>query len=148
MRLARKLASLSARQWRDLARAQWSLIVAQLRLRTRAKGALVERWTVDAERPAADIRQLQRAQEIGDAVRRVGLYGVTRPQCLARSLAICELLQAERIPGAIIRIGVRPQDTRLDAHAWVEYAGEIIGDSRAHVRRFELMASAHGALRR
>jgi hypothetical protein len=148
MKLARKLATLSARQWRDLLRAQWALIVAQLRLRTRANGALVERWTVDAERPPADRRQLQRAQEIGDAVRRVGLYGFARPQCLARSLAICELLQAERIPGAIIRVGVRPQEAQLAAHAWVEFAGEIIGDSRAHVRRFELMASAHGALRR
>jgi hypothetical protein len=148
MHLSRKLASLSARQWRDLLRAQWSLIVAQLRLRTRANGELVDRWTVDTARPLGDARQLQRALEIGDAVRRVGLYGMTRPQCLASSLAICELLQAEHIPGAVIRIGVRPLDAQITAHAWVEFAGEIIGDSRAHVRRFELMASAHGALRR
>lgn len=148
MHLSRKLASLSASQWRDLVRAQWSLVVAQLRLRTRANGELVDRWTVDTGRPAADHRQLQRAQAIGEAVRRVGLYGLTRPQCLARSLAICELLEAEQITGAVIRIGVRSQDAQIAAHAWVEFAGEIIGDSRAHVRRFELMASAHGALRR
>jgi hypothetical protein len=148
MHLRRKLASLSASQWRDLLRAQWAVIAAQLRLRTRANGELVDRWTVDAERPRADPRQLQRAMAIGNAVRQVGLYGLTRPQCLARSLAICELMLAERIPGAVIRIGVRPQDAKLAAHAWVEFAGEIIGDSRAHVRRFELMASAHGALRR
>lgn len=149
MRLARKLFSLSVPEWRDLLRAQWLVIVAQVRLRTRPTGSLIAQWTAGSgEQEPFNRSQLPRAHAIGHAVRRVGLYGVTRAQCLARSIAICEMLNAEGIRGAIVKVGVRPQDARIEAHAWVELAGEIIGDSRAHIRGFELLASAHGALKR
>lgn len=148
MRLARKLLSLSAREWRDLLAAQWSLWRAQWALRHRPTGALLNDWNAGHATGAADARQLPRAREIGDAVRRVALYGITRPQCLARSLAISSLLEREGISGAIVRIGVRPDDARIAAHAWVEFAGEIVGDSRAHVRGFQLLATAHGAGKR
>ena len=147
MRLARRLASLSPREWRELLRAQWALVRAQVRLRTRPRGGLLDRWSAGTTSVDAEPAHLGRAREIGDAVRRVALYGVTRPQCLARSLAICELLEREHMAGAIVRIGVRPQDSALTAHAWVEFAGEIIGDSRAHVRGYQLLATAHGAAR-
>ncbi len=148
MRLARKLFSLSARQWRDLLAAQWSLWAAQWALRHRPTGALMKEWSSGSTVGDADPRQLPRAREIGEAVRRVALYGITRPQCLARSLAISTWLEREGIAGAIVRIGVRPDDTRIAAHAWVEFAGEIVGDSRAHVRGFQLLATALGAGKR
>lgn len=94
---------------------------------------------------AVGATQLVRAREIGEAVRRVALYGVTRPQCLARSMAITALLAREGIHGAVVRIGVRQQSRALLAHAWVEYGGEVVGDSRAHVRAFALLATAKGA---
>ena len=149
MRLARKLLALPAREWRDLVAAQWALLMAQWRLRSRPTGSLLDQWSSGA-RPTSetDHRQLRRAREIGTAVRRAALHGLTRPQCLARSLAICEMLEAEHIRGAIVRIGVRPQDASITAHAWVEYAGELVGDSPAHVKRFELLATANGALKR
>jgi hypothetical protein len=145
MRLARKLLSLTAREWRDLLSAQWALWRAQRAVGSRPTGTLLEQWSAGAADSDADPLQLPRAREIGDAVRRAALYGVSRPQCLARSLAISELLEREGIRGAIVRIGVRPSDASLSAHAWVEYAGEIVGDSRAHVRGFQLLATAHGA---
>ena len=148
MRLARKLLRLSARQWRDLAAAQWSLWRAQWALRRAPTGGLMDQWNAATPGEAADLRDLPRAREIGDAVRRTALYGVTRPQCLARSLAISRLLEREGIRGAIVRIGVRPQDQKIAAHAWVEFAGEIVGDSRAHVRGFALLATARGAAKR
>jgi len=149
MRLARKLVALPAREWRDLLAAQFALLAAQWRMRARPTGSLLDQWRSGASTTSdADHRQLQRAREIGNAVRRVALHGLTRPQCLARSLAICEMLEAENIRGAIVRIGVRPQDASITAHAWVEYAGELVGDSPAHVKRFELLATANGALKR
>lgn len=148
MRHARKLLSLSARQWRDLLRAQWSLWRAQWAMRHRPTGALLDRWSAGAVTHTADPRDLPRAREIGEAVRRVALYGVSRPQCLARSLAISTLLENEGIRGGIVRIGVRPQEAKIAAHAWVEFAGEIVGDSWAHVRDFQLLATARGAARR
>lgn len=148
MRLPRKLLALSAREWRDLFMAQWALWRAQWLMRRRPAGALLNGWSPGAPSAAADPSALPRARQVGDAVRRVALYGITRPQCLARSLAISRLLEREGIHGAIVRIGVRPQDARIAAHAWVEFAGEIVGDSRAHVRGFQMLATAHGAAER
>jgi Transglutaminase-like superfamily len=148
MHLARKLLALSAREWRDLLVAQFALFRAELAMRTRPTGALMSRWGKEGTSGTVDAHHLSRAREIGDAVRRVALFGVTRPQCLARSIAISSMLEREGIRGAIVRIGVRPQDARIAAHAWVEFAGEIVGDSPAHVRGFELLATAHGAPKR
>jgi Transglutaminase-like superfamily len=145
MRLARKLLTLTAREWRDLLLAQWALWRAQRAVGTRPTGALLDQWSAGSPATAANPLHLTRARELGDAVRRAALYGVGRPQCLARSIAISHLLEREGIAGAIVRIGVRPSDASLSAHAWVEFAGEIVGDSRAHVRGFQLLATAHGA---
>ena len=148
MRLVRKLYSLSARERRDLFRAQWALWRAQWHIRSRPTGTLLGAWSTDSILPIADAKHLVRAHQIGDAVRRTALFGFSRPQCLARSLAICELLEAEHIPGAIVRVGVRPHEDAIAAHAWVEFAGDIVGDSRAHVRAFALLATAQDALHR
>lgn len=149
MRLARRLLTLSAHEWKDLLAAQGSLWRAAWAMRRRPKGALLEQWSTGTDVvPPADPANLPRAREVGDAVRRVALYGLSRHECLARSLAISSMLEREGIRGAIVRIGVRPDKARLAAHAWVEYAGEIVGDSWAHVRGFELLATAQGAVKR
>jgi hypothetical protein len=77
-----------------------------------------------------------RAHALGDAVRRVAKYGVFRPACLVRSIALQRLLQIDGIQGAIIRVGVKQSEDGMDAHAWVELSGEVIGDSAAHVRQY------------
>lgn len=149
MRAARKLLTISGREWRDLLAAQWALWRAEWSMKRRPTGALLADWSAGGEATApADSAALPRAREIGTAVRRAALYGFSRPQCLARSLAITTMLEREGIEGAIVRIGVRPDDARLAAHAWVEYAGEIVGDSLAHVRGFQLLATAHGPSKR
>lgn len=151
MRVVRKLFSVSARELRDLVVAQWALWRAQWTMKRRPTGELLDQWNAPPtpdEPTLPDAERLPRAREIGDAVRRAALYGITRPQCLARSLAISTMLEREGIRGAIVRIGVRPDNATIAAHAWVEYAGEIVGDSRAHVRGFQLLATAHGSPRR
>lgn len=151
MRVLRKLLSVSAREFRDLVVAQWALWRAQWTIRRRPTGGLMDQWNAPAApagNPAPGADEIARAHEIGDAVRRVALYGITRPQCLARSIAISTMLEGEGIRGAIVRIGVRPDHAKIAAHAWVEFAGEIVGDSRAHVRGFQLLATAHGSSKR
>jgi hypothetical protein len=49
------------------------------------------------------------------------------PTCLHRSLTLWWLLRRQGLPGDL-RIGVRTVDRRLEAHAWVEYRGEILND--------------------
>ena len=46
--------------------------------------------------------------------------------CLPTSLSLCHLLRGRGID-VKLRIGVQRDDTLLDAHAWVEYAGEPVG---------------------
>lgn len=141
--LVRNLLRLSASDWRDAARAEWHLLRAALTVRTAPVGALMHGWTADAAQagvtqPAPD---RTRAHRVATTVRRVARYGPIRAACLTRSLAICRFLGAEGIHGAVVRIGVRPEGTRLEAHAWVEFGGEVIGDSVAHVSRFAELAS-------
>jgi Transglutaminase-like superfamily len=56
-----------------------------------------------------------------------------------RSIALQRLLAADGIAGAIIRVGVKQSEAGMDAHAWVELGGDVIGDSVAHVRQYALL---------
>jgi hypothetical protein len=149
MHLVRRLLSISPREWADLFSAQRSLLRAEWRMRRRPTGALLDRWSSEnaSALPIAS-NDVSRAIEIGKAVRRVAFHAIPRSQCLVRSLAICEMLEEEEIHGAIVRIGVQPRDSKLEAHAWVELGGTIIGDTPDHVGNFELLATARGAFER
>ena len=63
-----------------------------------------------------------------------GRRGLVRANCLDRSLFLHWLLSRRGIPGELL-IGVDRTDDGLRAHAWVECAGEILGDPAevAHV---------------
>jgi len=136
--LARKIISLGARDWRDLWRAQLALIVAQRLVRQRAPGHLTARNEETAPSrvalrgsPAAD-----RAHALGAAVRRAANYGVFRPACLVRAIALRRMLLADGIRGAVIRVGVKQSEEGMLAHAWIELDGDVIGDSVANVREY------------
>lgn len=61
--------------------------------------------------------------------------GFYRPNCLQKSLVLWWLLRHQGIESDL-RIGVRKQDGRLEAHAWVEYQGYVLNDSSDVARRF------------
>jgi hypothetical protein len=58
----------------------------------------------------------------------VGAKLPVMPSCLVRSRFLCLLLEA-RGTRAQLRIGVRIDDSRLSAHAWVESDGRPVNDS-------------------
>lgn len=144
-----RLFRIPARERRDLLRAQWYVVRAQARMWRVPEGQLMREWTqggrASLTTPSGNVQHLPRALAVGHAVRRVGAFGLTRPKCLARSLAISAMLEHEGIGDAVIHIGVRPGKGSLEAHAWVEYAGQIVGDSPAHVRSFADFATARAA---
>jgi hypothetical protein len=70
------------------------------------------------------------------AVDRAARLGVFRPSCLVRSLALARLLTRRGVAGSRIRIGVRRGAAELDAHAWVELGGRVVGDDPRHTARF------------
>ena len=132
-RIAGKLARLSPREWRELFEAQWALVVAQSMLRTRPMGTLATPASAGGD---ADAARLPEARRLALALVRAARFGVFRPQCLVRSLALSRMLTAHGIAGGLIRVGVRRKDGEFLAHAWVEFAGETLGDADEHVGSF------------
>ena len=128
-----KLFSIPLVEWRYLVYAQLSLIRARFLLTTRETGRLVSPH--DAL-PDPDASRLDEARALALAVRRAASFGVFRPTCLVQSMALVRLLERLGIVGGQIRIGVREQGGIVQAHAWVEYGGEVIGDFGEHVATF------------
>lgn len=139
-RLLRAAPRLSAAAWRDLLLAQWLLVLAQVRLGTRAAGSLVRDTppldSASAGRPL-DRRTVERAAW---AVDRVVAFGPLRARCLARALVLRQLLDRRGITEAVVRIGVRRVEGRFDAHAWVELRGHVVGEQVEHVRQFTVLS--------
>lgn len=137
--LGRKLLSLSVRELWELVLAQGMILWAQALVRMRPVGRLasMEGTPGDvAPAEAAVTGSLDDARRLALAVDRAASFGVGRPLCLARSVAITRLLELYGIRGSRIRIGVAKQGDAFAAHAWVEYRGVILADYPWYVRHF------------
>lgn len=131
----RKLRGLSSREMRWLIQAQWELARAQLRLRTTPRGGMVSgRAPEPAVQPLLEDTTL--AYGLALAVERAADYGIFRPACLVRALALRALLEKHGLAGGQVRIGVRMRGAAFHAHAWVEFGDIILGDRPAHVKTF------------
>jgi hypothetical protein len=51
-------------------------------------------------------------------------------------MALSRMLADRGIDGAVVRVGVRRAGGQFLAHAWVELAGETLGDVDDHVGSF------------
>ena len=118
-----------------LALAQRELLRARRMCRNRPVGSLVK--VGGAVTPAEDSPNLAEARGWAHAVDWVSRYGVFRPSCLIRSLAVVALLERAGIRGASIRAGVRRENNRFLAHAWVELGEAVLTDQRRYVAQFE-----------
>jgi hypothetical protein len=151
--LSRKLASLGAREWVDMLEAQVALLWAQLLVWTRPQGKLVASVPAGAPRPVmpdehADesepiLPEERRARELALGVTRAAYFGLFRPLCLVRSVALQRMLERHGVRGSLVRVGVRWQHGRFTAHAWVELRGRVLGDASDHVARFTELSSVN-----
>lgn len=132
----RKLARLTPRALLDLAAAQAALLAAEWRMRTKPIGSLTTRDAAATISTQASAHDRERALDIATAVRRAADFGLFRPFCLVRAMALRALLEREDIHGSEIRIGVRRRDGVFAAHAWIRWNNEILGDLPAHVATF------------
>lgn len=78
---------------------------------------------------------LDRAWATARLVQAAARYGLFRLNCLPQSLVLWWLLRRQGLPGEL-HIGVRPEPSRLEAHAWVELQGLVLNDSEDVARRF------------
>jgi hypothetical protein len=130
-RFAVFLQAVRASRWpdiRDIALAQLALLRAQVIQWTVAPGRLVDVETPSFIYPSPSTKDSRKGMRLADAVDRAARYGVFRPQCLARALALSRMLDANGISGHRIRVGVRKVDDHFMAHAWVELGDMILGD--------------------
>ncbi len=118
--------------------AQWALLAARGIVRNRPIGSLA---TPTVGNPPADPARLPEARRLALAIVRAARFGVFRPQCLVRSVALSQMLADRRISGALVRVGVRRKNGEFSAHAWVELAGETLGDADDHVGSFVPMTN-------
>jgi hypothetical protein len=68
-------------------------------------------------------------------VRAAEHYGFTRSTCLEESLALWYLLGQQNIISRI-RVGVRSQAGKFEAHAWVEYEGQALNQPEGLHRHY------------
>lgn len=138
-KLLRALRTLSVAEAMELATAQAGLLGAQFLVATRPLGRLVS-----SEAPSSPLSRSEGA--VGDATRlarsvnRAAAYGIFRPRCLVRAVALQRLLERRGIHGSRIRVGVRNAHGRFAAHAWVEYGSVVLGDHESHVSSFSRVA--------
>jgi hypothetical protein len=62
-------------------------------------------------------------------------YSLTEFSCLEESLTLWYLLRKQGIP-ACLRIGVRKENEKFEAHAWVEHGGEALNQDEAMHRHY------------
>jgi Transglutaminase-like superfamily len=71
-------------------------------------------------------------------------HGVGRPSCLEESLALWWLLGRQGVASQL-RIGIRKEEAKFEAHAWVEFEGAALNEPEAkhhHYAAFEGEISA------
>jgi len=129
-----RILHLSLQEATDLVIAQWFLLAALWTVRRRAKGELLRavRGGGHPDHPRDGVRLARLAV----AVDRVARFGVFRPTCLVRAVALERLVRRARAGRAVVRVGVLKQEEQFFAHAWIEIDGRVVGDEAAHVRRF------------
>lgn len=138
--LLRKLARLDASEWRNLFAAQYAIIAAQFYVWFRKRGGLVSSVAANPESITSEGPVDPRVIALGKAIDRTASYGLVRAHCLVRSIALKRLLEDRGFPGAVIRVGVRPNNGAMLAHAWVEYKGAVVGDKERHVIQFDQLS--------
>jgi len=143
--LPRRLARLRARDFRDFARAQVAVLVAHWLVWRRPTGKLLAHGPVMQQMPEPAKAVPPEVERLMRAVNRASTYGLTRPLCLARSVALMRLLEADGFTGGVLRIGVRWEGGAFIAHAWVDYQGMILDLDPSLHRRFSPLTNVRVA---
>lgn len=134
IRAVARLFRCSPRELLELVWGQSLLLVALWTLRTRPRGQLLRPATPVAA--SASPERLRRVERMAIAVDRAARFGLFRPTCLVRAIALETLLHREHVNSATVRVGVLRDEAALLAHAWIELDGRVLGDSPAHVGQF------------
>jgi hypothetical protein len=102
----------------------------------RWQAALARLAPVGAPPPEGDeVVVLRQARMVARMVEAAARHGPYRASCLPRSLTLWWLLRRRGI-NADLRIGVRKEAGRFEAHAWVTLGGLVLNDNSDVGERF------------
>jgi hypothetical protein len=122
------------------------LISLSLRWRGfRATQALLERFLSSANSEQHQAKLHERAALTAHLVNFADRHGLSQPSCLAKSLTLWWLLGRQGIE-AHLRIGIRKEEGKFEAHAWVERDGAALNEPEEHHRHFEAFAGSVASL--
>lgn len=140
MKRLRHLLDLSAAERLLLIKALLVLIVVRLSLLILPFGPFCRRWgSLIARAGMRPPRQSLPPRRVVWLTSVASRY-VPGAHCLARSFA-AHLMLAQHGHRARMQIGVRKNDGRMEAHAWLEYRGVPLFESETHVEGFSLLTS-------
>jgi len=73
-------------------------------------------------------------------------HGLVHPSCLAKSLTLWWLLGRQGI-STQLRIGIRKENGKFEAHAWVEREGAALNEAEGHQHHYAAFDAALASLR-
>ena len=130
IRRVRQLLSLPAADGWLFLQAWIGLLIVDVGLRCGGRSGL-ERWAAAPAggeiAPAALASALVRGRRLAELVGLAARFHLHPVRCMTRSLTL-QFLLTRRGLDAELRIGVRKDADRLRAHAWLELAGEPLGE--------------------
>ena len=132
--VTRRLFNITPGEFTDLVAAQWYLLVALWTVRSRPRGELLR--PVSEGSSTGGLSDGARLVRMALAVDRMARFGLFRPTCLVRAVALERQIRRAGAGNAVVRVGVSPVGGELLAHAWIELEGRVIGDELARVQRF------------
>lgn len=142
-RVARFLAMSRPDRW---LLAQAIVVLPMMRMALRLMGFKRTHLTLRRLRPirgkeeGATRRSMEEAARAAQLVYAAARHGLLDRNCLTQSLTLWWLLRRRGIESEIC-IGVRKVGDGLEAHAWVEHSGNVLGDHQDVGRHFTPLAS-------
>lgn len=126
----RRIAALTAVEWRALLAALVGLPLIGLSLRIHGVGLVRERClaTPTGSAPLPPAAALPVAHQMARGVAIAARHGPYRASCLERSLVLCRLLRRRGVM-CELRFGADLAQGDLAAHAWVEWEGVVLNDA-------------------
>ena len=111
----------------------------------RGTQALLQRFLSSANSELDQAKKQQRVTLTAHLVNSADRHGLIHPTCLAKSLTLWWLLGRQGIESHL-RIGIRKEDEKFEAHAWVERDGLALNEPEQHHRHYAAFAGEISSL--
>jgi Transglutaminase-like superfamily len=97
----------------------------------RATQAALERFLSKTDREPDTALRSRYAAMAAHMVNAADRHGLVHPSCLAKSLTLWWLLGRQGM-ASHLRIGIRKENEKFEAHAWVEFEGAALNEPDGH----------------